>query len=141
MKATQILSILFILLMSFTSNAQNASPQKNLNKNAYQGIVQKEVGGMKEKLKLTDSQVKELETAENRLYSEFFAPARDSASVTARKEKIDKLQHDKEEAFKKILTPDQWNVYMAHMAQQSQRSQEAIQERQRKLQAKAESKG
>lgn len=141
MKSLQLLSLFSFLLLSLNAYTQNTSSQKNFHKTTHPAIAKNEIAGMKKELNLSDAQVKELEAVEARLHTAFFAPARDSADLVARKEKIQKLQSDKEAAFQKILTPAQWTSYVAYMEEKRKKAMAAIEERRQKAKQAASGRG
>ncbi|HEV7332739.1 MAG TPA: hypothetical protein VGN63_16995 [Flavisolibacter sp.] len=137
MKYLPLLGLFFSLMISSTGYTQNDNLQKGFKKTTHHGIGQSEVAGMKKVLNLTDVQVRELVAVEDRLHTAFFAPSRDSADIIVRKEKMEKLQRDKEQAFQEILTSAQWQAYIAYMEEKKKKAREAIEERRQRVKAQA----
>lgn len=132
MNYIKFFSIVLIMLL-----AVEDSHSQQLNRDNYKARAQKNVEGMKNGLKLSDTQVKEIARIEEHFFVTLLAPDRDSAQMEVKAVKLAKLQKEKEEAMQKVLTPEQWNQYVSYLTTQQKKNEAAIEDRKRSRQTKS----
>ena len=135
MKLKHIVILVLVAALSTMAFAQTQT--KTLSSNNYQEILARDTEAMRIKLQLSDSQLTEVKRIEERLYVQLFSLTTDSAFLMGRKEKLQALQVEKQEALKTVLTPAQWLVYESYMTQQKQRAGERIEERRKEAEVQA----